>query len=86
MIYVTKTFSYPVADDYTHLTDSNDSSATWTYKGPRYIDVELRPNGRVVDAVAMENADEWSNTLEDDEHTHLLIDANTKEGALIADD
>ena len=84
MIYVTKTFSYPIADDYTHLTDSNDSSATWTYKGPRYIDVELRQNGTVVDAVAMENADEWSNTLDDDDHTHLLVDANTQEGALIA--
>ena len=84
MIYVTKTFSYPIADDYTHLTDSNDSSATWTYKGPRYLDLELRPNGRVVDAIAMQNADEWTNTLEDDEHQHLLIDANTQEGALIA--
>lgn len=84
MIYVTKTFSYPIADDYTHLTDSNDSSATWTYKGPRYLDLELRPNGRVVDAIAMQNADEWTNTLEDDAHQHLLIDANTQEGALIA--
>jgi hypothetical protein len=84
MIYVTKTFSYPIADDYTHLTDSNDSSSTWTYKGPRYIDIELRPNGTVVDAIAMENADEWTNTLEDDDHTHMLVDANTKEGALIA--
>ena len=32
----------------------------------------------------MQNADEWTNTLEDDEHQHLLIDANTQEGALIA--
>lgn len=84
MIKVTKTFTYPVADDYTHLTDSNDSSGTWTYKGPRYIDVELRPNGTVVDATAMDNADEWSNTLEDDNNEHLLVDANTADGALIA--
>jgi len=79
----TKQFTYKIADDYTHLTDENDSSATWTWKGPRYYDVECDASYTVRNITALEDPDNFQDT-QTDEEWHFLIDTNTNEGALIA--
>lgn len=79
----TKQFTYKIADDYTHLTDDNDSSASWTWKGPRFYDVECNASYIVQNVTALEDPDNFEDTLSEDEW-HFLIDTNTAEGALIA--
>jgi hypothetical protein len=44
MANVSKTFTYKLPDDYTLQTNDNDSSGTYTYKGPRYWELGLSNN------------------------------------------
>lgn len=45
MSRVTKTFTYKVPDDYTLQEADNDSSASFTYHGPKYLHVHLTKDG-----------------------------------------
>lgn len=78
MSRVTKTFTYKVPDDYTLQEADNDSSASFTYHGPKYLHVHLTKDGYFKDANET-TLDEW-NEVENNIHDHshddcLLINA-----------
>lgn len=74
MSRVTKTFTYKVPDDYTLQEAENDSSASFTYHGPKYLHVHLSDNGMVkfVDETTL---DAWNEEDANDHDNCLLLNA-----------
>lgn len=72
MSRVTKTFTYKVPDDYTLQEAENDSSASFTYHGPKYIHVHLTDNGYIQSADET-TLDEWNAEEGDADHTNSVL-------------
>ena len=85
MSRVTKTFTYKVPDDYTLQEAENDSSASFTYHGPKYLHVNLSDTG-VVQNVNETTLEDWN---EEEGHVNhdgcVLINAlgNPLEAAIL---
>ena len=74
MSRVTKTFTYKVPDDYTLQEAENDSSASFTYHGPKYLHVHLSDTG-LVQSVDETTLDQWNEEDPNDHDNCLLLNA-----------
>lgn len=87
MTNINKTFTYKVPDDYTLQTADNDSSATFTYHGPKYLAMEVNPDYTISGVNKVELAD-WEQMRINDETSAkglylLSADANPLEAAIL---
>jgi len=57
MAIVTKTFTYKIPDDYTLQTNDNDSSGTYTYRGPRYWEMTVSKDNRITAMASLDLED-----------------------------
>ncbi|MAH08380.1 MAG: hypothetical protein CL961_01780 [Euryarchaeota archaeon] len=47
MVNIIQTFTYKIPDDYTEQTSVNDSSASFTYRGPQFLELHVNKDGSV---------------------------------------
>lgn len=51
MVNIIKTFTYKIPDDYVEQTSVNDSSASFTYRGPQFLELHVSKDGKVTSAL-----------------------------------
>ena len=82
---ITKTFKYALPDEYTGQTSTQKLEGTWTYKGPRYLNLELSNSG-INTAVPLASWEDFLNLTEDTEtaEENILLDCIDSDHALLA--
>jgi hypothetical protein len=81
-----KTFKYALPDAYTSSISSNKLEGTWTYKGPRYLNVEFSKTGKVLSAVPLTSWEDYEDQAMNDgnPHNNLMLDCEDSSNALMA--
>lgn len=82
---ITKTFKYALPDEYTGQTSTQNLEGTWTYKGPRYLNLELS-NAGTNTAVPLTSWEDFMNLTDDGdtEEENVLLDCSDSAHALLA--
>ena len=80
---ITKTFKYALPDEYTGQTSTQKLEGTWTYKGPRYLNLELSNSG-INTAVPLASWEDYISLTEDNStgEVNILLDCQDSEHAL----
>ena len=69
---IIQTFTYKIPDDYTEQTSVNDSSASFTYRGPQFLELDVKKDGSVGGA---READAEMYAMQND-HGEIVISAH----------
>ena len=82
---IVKTFKYLIPRGYTEQRGTGEL-ATWTYKGPRYISLEVSAGGQVNAAVPIESWEEYEDLTDNmgSEENTTMLDCEDSGDALIA--
>lgn len=72
MSKVTKTFTFKVPDDYTLQEAANDSSVSFTYHGPHYLKVELKPDNKI-SSVEDTTLELWTEENAQNDNTNAVL-------------
>ena len=82
---ITKTFKYALPDEYTGQTSTKKLEGTWTYKGPRYLNLELSNSGTNT-AVPLTSWEDFMSLTEDGstDDENILLDCIDSDHALLA--
>jgi hypothetical protein len=72
MSKVTKTFTFKVPDDYTLQEAANDSSVSFTYHGPHYLKVELKPDNKI-SSVEDTTLEQWTEENAQNDNTNAVL-------------
>lgn len=61
MSHITRTFTYKIPDDYVSQTNVNDSSASFTYRGPHFLNINFNKNTGSVTSVSESTFEDYLN-------------------------
>jgi len=81
-----KTFKYALPDAYTSSISSKNLEGTWTYKGPRYLNLEFSKAGKVLSAEPLTSWEDYEDQAMNDgnPHNNLMLDCEDSGHALLA--
>jgi len=65
MSRIKNTFTYNIPDDYVSQTNVNGSSASFTYRGPQYLELSINKENSVIMAVNEGSLEDWQTRHQD---------------------
>lgn len=65
MSRIKNTFTYNIPDDYVAQTNVNDSSASFTYRGPQYLELTINKETNIVSSTQEATFDDFANQVQD---------------------
>lgn len=65
MSRIKNTFTYNIPDDYVAQTNVNDSSASFTYRGPQYLELTVNKETNIVSGAQEATFDDFANQVQD---------------------
>lgn len=65
MSRIKNTFTYNIPDDYVAQTNVNDSSASFTYRGPQYLELTINKETNIVSSTQEATFDDFANHVQD---------------------
>jgi|TARA_B100001094_G_scaffold223563_1_gene217721 hypothetical protein len=65
MSRIKNTFTYKIPDDYVEQTNVNDSSASFTYRGPQYLELTTNKTTNIVTGASEASFEEFANQAGD---------------------
>jgi len=65
MSRIKNTFTYNIPDDYVAQTNVNDSSASFTYRGPQYLELTVNKETSIVSSAQEATFDDFATQVQD---------------------